>query len=165
MDFFNMNNSETALEAFTHLRLAVDRGLISFSQCSLYEDLFCCVDSPNDIPRFTYVIFDPQKPNLVIAQCVIVFSHWISEDTRKWHIGWCVDEIFRNRGLGLDIATKALAQFSTFKQVQGDYIEASVDQGNIASLKISEKLIGSEEILFNEETGLAVHSFLKFIGE
>ena len=160
-----MNNSETALEAFKYLRLAVERGLISFSQCSLYEDLFFCVDSPNDIPRFTYVIFDSQNPNMVIAQCVIVFSHWISEHTRKWHIGWCVDESFRNKGFGLDIATKALDQFSNYKQVQGDYNEASVDQGNLASLKISKKLIGSEEVLFNEETGLNVHSFLKVIGE
>lgn len=160
-----MNNSETALEAFKHLRLAVENGLVSFSVCSLHDDLFVCVDSPNDIPRFTYVIFDPQNPNLVIAQCVIVFSHWVSESSRKWHIGWCVDESFRNRGLGLTVATKALEQFSTYLQVQGDYIEASVDEGNLPSLKISEKLIGSEEILFNEKTGLNVHSFLKVIGE
>lgn len=158
-----MNNTETAVEAFKALKIGFEKGVVQFTHTALFDDLSLHIDTPNGIPRFTYVLFDPLNPEIIVAQCVIVFADWVSETERKWQIGWCVDEKYRNKGLGFEVAYKALTQFSQIEQVQGDYIEATVDQDNVPSLKISEKLIGSEEILFNEDTGLNVHSYLKAI--
>lgn len=159
-----MNNTETAIEAFNALRIGFARNLFSFKQSSLFDDLYLHFDAPNDTPRLTYVFFDPDDLESIIAQCVIVFGGWISETEKKWQIGWCVDENFRNTGIGFSIASKALTEFSSKSMFHGDYIEATVDQGNVPSIKISQKLIGSEELLFCESTGLHVHSFLKLIG-
>ncbi|QNX59653.1 GNAT family N-acetyltransferase [Acinetobacter seifertii] len=159
-----MNNSETAIQAFKYVQLAYHQGLITFQPCKISSDLFVHFDTPNNSPRFTYVIFDPNDSEKIIAQCVIVFSHKISKDDCKWHIGWCVDENHRNKGYGFKVASEGLEEFLVNnRNINGDIIEAHVDEGNIASLKISEKLIGSEEEVFNPETGLKIHSFLKVI--
>jgi RimJ/RimL family protein N-acetyltransferase len=158
-----MNNSETALQAFKYLQLAYQQNLIEFKSCQTSPDLFVHVDVPNGMPRFTYVIFDPSDSKKIIAQCVVVFGRMVSEHDRKWCIGWCVDEVYRNKGYGFKVASQGLEEFLTTKNIKGDVIEATVDEGNLASIKISEKLIGSEEKVLNSETGLMSHSFLKFI--
>lgn len=155
-----------AVMAFNHLKLAYKEKLISFEKCRTSDDLYGLIDFPTGDqrePRFTYVIFDPENPEKIVAQCIVNFSRMISQYDRKWDIGWCVDEEYRNQGYGFKVAKQALESFLSIQNVRGDAIEASVDGGNIPSLKIAANLIGSEKTLFNEDTGLTVHSFLKVI--
>lgn len=155
-----------AVMAFNHLKSAYKQKLISFEKCRTSSDLYCHMDFPTGdqrAPRFTYVIFDPKNPEKIVAQCIVNFSRMISEYDRKWDIGWCVDEEYRNQGYGFKVAKQALESFLSIKNVKGDAIEASVDEGNVPSLKIAANLIGSEQTLCNEDTGLNAHSFLKVI--
>lgn len=161
-----MNNSEMAILAFHHLQQAYQQNLISFEPCKTSSNLFLHLDFPTgnqNEPRLTYVIFDPKNPKKIVAQCIVNFSRMISQYDRKWDIGWCVDEEYRNQGYGSKVAELALEAFSNIPNVKEDVLEASVDENNIASLKIAEKLIGSKELVFNEDTNLTVHSFLKVI--
>lgn len=160
---YYMNNSETAKEAFDHFVSAFENKLINVEPCKLFNDVFVHIDIPNQTPRFTYVMFDSLNSKKVIAQSVIVFAGMVEGDKKKWQIGWCVDEDHRQKGIGYDLASKALQEFSynLKKDLEGDYMEANVDEGNIASIRIAEKLIGGEEILARKEPGKKAHSFLK----
>lgn len=157
-----MNNTETAQEAFNQFVAAFEKGLVEISPCSLFKDLHVHMDIPNGTPRFTYVMFDPTNTTKVIAQCVIVFAKNLLDGNKKWQIGWCTDENYRDQGIGYDISNKALQEFShnLKSKLKGDYIEANVDANNIASFKIAEKLIGDEEVI-EKDNGEKVHSFLK----
>lgn len=157
-----MNNMETAQEAFNHFVTAFERGLIKVSPCSLFDDVYVHIDMPDQTPRFTYIMFDPENTKKVIAQCVIMFAHNLSDGNKKWIIGWCTDSKHRNKGIGYDLSNKALQEFSyqLRNKLKGDYIEANVDTNNLASLRIAEKLIGNEEILI-KANGEKAHSFLR----
>ena len=158
-----MNNSETAKEAFDHFISAFEKKLIDVRPCKLFDDVFLHMDTPNQMPRFTYVMFDSLNRNKIIAQSVIVLATMTPDNIRKWHIGWYVDEDHRKEGIGYKLASNALQDFSQYlkKDLEGDYIEANVDEGNIASIKIAEKLIGNEEILIGKESGKKSYSFMK----
>lgn len=62
------------------------------------------------------------------------------------------------------IAAKSLLEFTSGMKgkIKHDYvIEAVVDKGNEASLKIARAVLGGEEVIVNKATNTTVHSFLK----
>ena len=158
-----LTGSELAEEGLKQIAIAIKDGSISLEQGRIFDDLYVHADHPLGVQRFAYVMFSPSVKNQVVARCVIVFDR-SREGTPSFQIDWAVLPDYRNKNWGTTIATKSLTEFvSGMKKglPAGFYIEAIVDEQNEASKKIARSLLGGEEVLFNKQTKLNVHNFLK----
>jgi RimJ/RimL family protein N-acetyltransferase len=132
-------------------------------QGKAYNDIYVHADEPAGVARFTYVIFSPTVQNEVVARCTVIFDS-VRQGVATWQADWAVVKKYRGKNWGKAVATKALTEFCNGMQGKlpgGFAIEAVVDEGNEASIKISEALIGNEEVIFNNDTGKNVHTFLR----
>lgn len=159
-----MNNSEIAEEAFIKFIKVFESKAIQISSCTLFDDVYVYVDFPNKSPRFTYVMLEPQS-HRVIAQCIIIFCSMDRKNRKKWQIGWYVAQDYREKGIAHELSDKALREFiyQLKPKLIGDYIEANVDEHNIASIKIANTLIGNCSELFDPKSNKKVYNFSKQI--
>ena len=137
--------------------------MITLEQGKVHKDIYVHADSPAGTPRITYVMFSPSIQNQVIARCVVLFDR-SQAGVPVWQIDWAVVEQYRGKGFGASVAIKALTEFTNGMKgrlANGFFVEAAVDEGNEASKKIAKSLLGNEEVIFNNDTSLNVHSFIK----
>jgi hypothetical protein len=158
-----MTGAEMAEEGLRQIAIAIQNNSISLQQGRVCEDIYAHGDQPNGSPRLTYVMFSPTGQNQVIARCVILLDR-AQGQTPIWQMDWAVLSQYRNQGFGLAVAAKSLMEFTAGmkgKLKHGYAVEAVVDEGNEASLKIAKAILGGEKVLLNRASNTNVHSFLK----
>lgn len=158
-----MSGDELAEEGLRQVSIAVKNNAISLQKGDVFDDIYAHRDNPNGSPRLTYVAFNPDSSGEVVARCVILLDRF-QGDAPVWQIDWAVLKAHRGKGYGKTIASKALAEFTSGmeRNAQSRYaIEAIVDDGNDASIKIARSLLGGEKVILNKETGRNAHSFLR----
>ena len=159
-----LTGAEMAEEGLRLVSLAAAKGEIQFQQGRVHADIFAHLDSPGGVSRLTYVMVSPTVQNQVIARCVIAMNR-AERDVPIWQMDWAVLEAYRRQSFGLTIAVKSLLEFTNGMQGRfknGYAIEAVVDEGNEASLKIARAVLADEKVIPNPHTGINVHSFLRF---
>ncbi|HCF3690268.1 TPA: hypothetical protein NID02_001580 [Pseudomonas aeruginosa] len=158
-----MTGAELAEEGLRQIVVAIKNNAIKIEPGRVYPDVYAHGDQPNGVNRITYVMFSPTVQNKVMSRCTIIFDS-VREGVITWQVDWAVDKEYRGNNWGKTIAVKALTEFCNGMQGKfpgGFAIEAVVDEGNEASIRIANGLLGNEEIIFNEDTGKNVHTFLR----
>lgn len=159
-----MTGAELAEEGLRQVAIAVMNGDIDLQRGRIHEDIFAHADKPSGMMRLTYVMISPTVENEVIARCVILLDR-AQGNVPVFQMDWAVLDSYRGQGFGFTVATKSLMEFTNGMQGKlenGYVIEAIVDEGNEASLKIARQLLGGEKILPNPAIGKNTHSFLRF---
>lgn len=162
-----MTGAQLAEEGLRQIAIAIKNRSVSLQQGRISEDVYAHADKPNGSLRLTYVMFSPDVQNQVIARCVILLDRNEGQ-TPIFQMDWAVLDQYRSQGFGLAIAAKSLMEFTNGmrgKLANGYAIEAVVDQGNEASLKIARTVLGGEEVLPKKVGNTTVHSFLKQFAE
>ena len=158
-----MTGAELAEEGLRQIAVAIKNNAIKIEPGRVYPDVYAHGDKPEGVARLTYVMFSPTVQNEVMARCTIIFDS-VRKGIATWQVDWAVAQNYRNNNWGKTIALKALTEFCNGMQDKlsdGFAIEAVVDEGNEASIKIAESLIGNEKVIFNKDTGKNVHTFLR----
>ena len=158
-----VTGAQLAEEGLRQIAIAIRNNSISLQQGRVCEDIYAHADQPNGIPRLTYVMFSPTVQNQVVARCVILFDRTQGQKN-IWQMDWAVHDNYRSQGFGSAVAAKSLMEFTNGmkgKLDRGYAIEAVVDQGNDASLKIARAVLGGEKVLPSKGANTKVHSFLK----
>lgn len=156
------SGAEMTEEGLKQVSMAIKSGAIELQKGEHFNDIFAHADAPMGTPRVTYVMFNPLDKSEVIARCVFIFDR-LRDEVPVWQIDWAVLSKLRGKGFGSVIARKAIAEFCSGmlpKSADGFFIEAVVDEGNAPSISIARKLIGNEEVIFNEATGANVYSYM-----
>ncbi|BBQ10981.1 MULTISPECIES: GNAT family N-acetyltransferase [Stenotrophomonas] len=158
-----MTGAELAEEGLRQVAIAAKNGDIDFQRGRVHEDIFAHADQPAGMMRLTYVMISPTVENEVIARCVMLLDR-VEANTPVFQMDWAVLESYRGQGFGIAVALKSLMEFTNGMQGKlksGYVIEAVVDEGNDASLKIARKILGGEKVLPNPAIGKNTHSFLR----
>lgn len=156
------SGAEMTEEGLKQVSIAIRSGAIELQKGQHSSDIFAHADTPMGTPRITYVMFNPLDKSEVIARCVLIFDR-LRDEIPVWQIDWAVLSKLRGKGFGSKIARNAITEFCGGmlpKSKDGFFIEAVVDEGNAPSICIARKLIGNEEVIFNESTGANVYSYM-----
>lgn len=154
--------AEMVEEGLRQVAIAIKSGAIELQKGRFSDDIFVHADSPMGSPRVTYVMFNPLDKKEVISRCVFIFDR-VRDGVPVFQMDWAVVPAFKGKRFGIKTATKAMTEFvggMLPKSENGFFIEAVVDEGNEASIKIARNLIGNEEIIFNKATGANVYRYL-----
>lgn len=153
---------EMAEEGLQHIALAVKSGSVALEKGRLSPNLYAHLDTPNGTPRITYVMLSPGDETKVIARCVLLLDR--TEGNRSvWQMECAVLGPERSKGVGRRLVEQSLVEFEAGmkgKLKSGYFIEAIVDDGNIASNKIANFCIGGKEKV-KDPSGASVNSYLK----
>lgn len=136
---------------------------IPLSQCKLNYDLKMFYDKPNGCHRFSFVKIES---NIIKAFATFVIVDSIN-DLPTFSLGYAVPEKFRGSGLATDIVEKSINEVKAeFKRngISGFYIEAVVGVQNLASQKISKKILASEfEEIIDSLSGEKAYYYLRLV--
>ena len=124
--------AELAEEGLRVVAMAIKNKHISVDEGNIFDDIYVHADMPNNIPRFTYVMFSDKSNKYVIARCAIVFNKADTTNT-IWQIDWAVAENYRSKGIATSLVEKSLVEFESGmrgKFPHGIIIEAVVDTEN-----------------------------------
>jgi len=155
-----MKDKEIIINGYNAFCYALDKGLIEVEKIDVNENIYFHFDVPaENVLRFTYVKLGEQKN--VISFCAFALTEIEMNNTAFWHIGWVVNEKHRNSGEGYDLISKALPNFlkqdAVKKLARFHNIQASVNQNNLGSIKLAEKILGNRKLMDNSSL-----NFMKF---
>ena len=153
-------------DALVSFQEALSAGILALQPTSLHSGVFVHYDEPlPGQPRFTYVLLEG---NIVTA-----FANLSPTDPLEGHmvfqIGYAVPPAYRGKGLARKIALAAIKEMDHgFRKNNTPtcYIEASVDDANIASQRVAESVFGkSVQSGKDERTGQPLKLYRKLIGK
>ena len=134
---------------------------IPLSPCKVNADLKMYYDRPNGCHRFTFV---KTENNIIKSFATFVIVEPIN-DILTLSLGYAVPENFRGLGLAAEIVEKSIRELQaefTGKGVSSFYIESVVGVKNIASQKISSRLLTSEcEEIIDSVSGEKAYYYLR----
>lgn len=135
-----MSSMTDPMNSLRLLQEAIDSQILRFQPCELYPDIAVHYDTPNNIPRFTYVKFKD-----LIAQSIALFVKIDPiEGIPCFQMGWATIPSMRGSGLATDISTKAVKELKNGLRQNGTttfYLEAIISNSNSESRSIANKLI------------------------
>jgi hypothetical protein len=156
-----MTDPSNALQLFQQKLLL--HGDAKLQRGVLDQDLFLHVDSPNGIPRYTYVRLEGR-----IVTALVMFA-LVEPIERRFcfNIGYAVPEPYRNQGRAKEAFCAALSElqhglgragFSVF------YVEAIVGSDNIPSQRVAEQVISSTPVTVTDQiSGLSALQYVRRI--
>ena len=153
------------MDALKTFEPALRRGEIDLEPGRIDRDLMVHLDHPQGTLRITYVRFRGPSPS-VSAMAIIIPAEPL-EGKPVLQIGYAVPQHLRRRGLGMEIAKAAMAEFKAGMKANnvGDYyFEAVMGRKNVASQKIAEALIGGErKEVVDEHSGEEAYSYIGLV--
>ena len=130
---------EKAMESF---QAALEDDEISLQPGALDSEIFVYIDKPDGEPRFSYARLD--------GDSVTAFVVFIPADPYEglpcFQIGWAVPKNLRGQGRAADTFKAAVNELWNGMSRNGTrecefYVEAVVEQGNMASEKLAAKVV------------------------
>lgn len=151
------------MDSLRLLQEAIDNQILQFQPGELYSDLAVHYDTPNDIPRFTYV-----KLNDLVAQSIALFVMVDPIDGIPcFQMGWATIPSMRGNGLATDISTKAVEELKNGLRRNSTtkfYLEAVISDSNTESRNIANKLLSdSPESCKDSFSGEDAFQYLRLI--
>lgn len=134
-----MPDLENALSSFDE---ALKAGDISVHPGELDPNIFLHFDRPNGEPRLTYVRLKDKSVTALIS----FIQEQPVEGTLCWSVGWAVPKELRGQGRAGDAFLAALRELRhglVRNGVKEFYIEAIVEDVNMASHRVAEKVVSS----------------------
>ena len=142
---------------------ALRQGRIDIEVAKTDPDLFVHFDAPNGPPeiRFTYV----RLKRLTVTALVMFAAQPPIKGKPNFAIGYAVPNIYRCQGRAKEIVAAAIADMKAGLKRNGHssfYIEAIVDEENMASRRIAEQLISNvSEAIVEENSGLPAFRYVR----
>ena len=104
-----MSGMTDPMDSLNLLQQALNENLVSFDPCEIHLEVAVHCDTPNNIARFTYAIFDGG-----VAQSIALFVMTEPvEGVPCFQMGWATIEVARENGLATSIVSKGLAELKS----------------------------------------------------
>lgn len=125
---------------------AMTAGLIDPRPAKYDQGLLLLVDQPDENMRITYAL---AERGVVKGTVLFVPAESYDEEPR-FSVGYGVAEPFRGQGIATDLLKRSINDLSQGFNSRPFWLEAIVDQTNVASRRVCEKVVTSEAEAMSE---------------
>jgi GNAT superfamily N-acetyltransferase len=125
---------------------AMTAGLIDPRPAKYDQGLMLFVDQPDENMRITYALADRG----VVKGTVLFVPAESYDGEPRFSVGYAVAQPFRGQGIATDLLKRSINDLSQGIKARPFWLEAIVDEANVASRRVCEKVLTSEAEAMNE---------------